>query len=76
MRIKLKPSPKEGDTRIISWLAFLPVTIGLDFRWFERVTVKQIYRIRWNKSCNELHWYNVTLDWCNVAFVDSNDVSG
>jgi len=69
MRIKLKPNPKEGDTRIISWFAILPVTIGLDFRWLERVTVKQIFRQRWYKSCN-------VLDWCDVAFCDSKDTNG
>jgi hypothetical protein len=54
--------PKEGDTRVREWFALLPVEISSEVRWFERVSVKQVYV----KST----YMGVAFYWHNVAFVD------
>ena len=65
MRLQLeewKPPPK---TKIQSWFAFWPVTIGLECRWLEMVTVE---RERWewisDGTDTTYYWYR------NVRFLD------
>jgi len=53
MRFRL---PKDGDERIITKFAWLPINIVENYRWLERVTVKQNY--------NEYH------GWMNMKFID------
>jgi len=54
---------QEGDSRIKSWFAIVPVEIGNEVRWFERVSVKQVY----NKS---IYGGRVVFYWADVEFVD------
>lgn len=58
-----KPQKNEGDTRIKTFFAFLPVIIWTDahieVRWFERVTVEQVLRYSWSESY-----------WNNLRFID------
>lgn len=44
MRWKHVSNPSQGDVKIKSWFAFLPVKIGDDYRWLERVTVEYHFR--------------------------------
>lgn len=43
MKLNHKPEPSHGDIRCKSYFAWLPVTIDLQTRWLEKVTVKQKY---------------------------------
>jgi hypothetical protein len=45
MRWNYKPPvyPKHADTRTREWFAWLPVTIGRETRWLERVKVLEVY---------------------------------
>ena len=43
MKFKIKPYPKHGDIRYKVFFAWLPITIGLETRWLEKVSIKQIY---------------------------------
>lgn len=54
--------PQNCDERTRSWFAWLPVTIGNERRWLERVTVRQRCRYFTNYFSGA---------WENIAFVDS-----
>lgn len=41
MRFLKKQKAKYGDTRVVSYFAFVPLTIGDETRWMEVVHVKQ-----------------------------------
>lgn len=36
--------PSEGERRTSTWFAFLPVTIGKETRWLEKVAVRQQWK--------------------------------
>lgn len=63
MRFKHKPYPKHGDIRYNVFFAWLPITIGLETRWLERVSVKQEYINNRNLRTFPLSSY-----WLNLAF--------
>lgn len=48
--------PREGETRVVTYFAFFPVTINHETRWLETVTVKEQY------------W--VSVGWTLFGFVD------
>lgn len=57
MIFKHKPSPKHGDIRYKVFFAWLPVRIGLETRWLERVSVKQLfYKSDHDRRCS--FWFN------------------
>lgn len=62
----IKIYPKHGDYRIKKFFAWLPVTIGLETRWLEKVTIRQQYF--------SLH-ANRTIDhfsgWMKCNFIDN-----
>ena len=39
-----KPSPKNGEIRVISKFALLPVAVGTEVRWLEKVVVEQTFK--------------------------------
>lgn len=69
MRFKEYTLPRNGDTRVVKFFAFLPVSVrkiisGRDIvytRWLENVTVKQRY-----KQDAEFH-----SNWENIEFIDT-----
>jgi len=45
---------RHGDRKIKTWFAFLPVTIGGETRWLEKVTVLYLYDEyveEWDRHC-------------------------
>lgn len=58
MRWRDKEPPKEGEERVKVFFAFLPVTIGRENRWLERVAVTQVYENRYGYS----QWRNMRFD--------------
>lgn len=58
MRFKHKPYPKDGDVRYEVFFAWLPIRIGLETRWLERVSVKQIY----NDNYYIPKWENISFE--------------
>lgn len=53
-----KHKPEDGDTRIKTKFAFLPIKIGDEVRWLEKVTVKQEYREGYDLSY-----------WADIEFI-------
>lgn len=58
------PKPIKGQTRVRSWFAWKPVTIGLEQRWLEKVTVLEMCRY-----CTRPHVGEVA-EWDKVKFID------
>lgn len=63
MRWKHKPSPKIGDTKIITKFLWLPLTLDGETRWLERVSIKvklKIYlselSLEWKGRWQPIHW--------------------
>lgn len=61
-----------GDTRVKSWFALLPVKIGNDLRWLEKVTVEYqlqiiIYDHYW---CGVFQGTTEEPEWVKIKFVD------
>lgn len=56
--------PKQGETRKRSWFAWKPVTIGLEQRWLEKVTVLEMCRYHTRPHVGEV------LIWDKVKFID------
>lgn len=52
----------EGDTRTLSFFALFPVTIDKETRWWEHVTVLQVYRYGYPKSRLDGDWYNLKFE--------------
>lgn len=48
--------PSYGDTKMRSWFAWLPVTVGNETRWLERVTVMYIYGTTCAKKWDSLYF--------------------
>ncbi len=73
---KPRPAPAVGDTRIVEKFAWWPVTvetetsslITVDWRWLERVTVKQVWKLPMPgvRSDGSPPWTN---GWVNVEFL-------
>lgn len=55
MKFKHKPHPKDVDVRYKVFFAWLPITIGLETIWLERISVKQTY-------------FCIASKWENIAF--------
>lgn len=73
MRIKLnknKQQYKHDDTRIIKKFAWIPITIGNDFRWLEIVIIKQHCYMEYD--CNEYGVFQSGLKWRNIGFIPSD----
>lgn len=70
MRFKHKPSPKDGDIRYKVFFAWLPVTIGLETRWLERISIKQEFHdsIANNKNIDYFSFRYRVREWINKAF--------
>lgn len=64
MRFQLEPYPEPGDTRIRSFFAFLPISIGMEGRWLEKVTILE--RFQQTSTPYEL-------EWTPVRFVDDTE---
>lgn len=58
------PKPIEGQTRVRSWFAWKPVTIGLEQRWLEKVTVLE------RCHCYSTFGGKVESEWNKVKFID------
>lgn len=48
--------PSYGDTKMRSWFAWLPVTVGNETRWLERVTVMYQYGTTAAKKWDSLYF--------------------
>lgn len=61
-----------GETRVKSWFAILPVRIGSDCRWLERVTVE--YKLTMRKYdyywCGRFTHSGHEFEWVQKRFVD------
>lgn len=69
MRRKLQPDPpkpKPGDIRRCTWFAWTPVTVGLEWRWLERVTVEEVCKYRRKPHVGEIPY------WVATKFVDDD----
>ena len=53
---------KEGDERIKTRFAFIPVVVGLEWRWLTKVTTKQKYM--W------VGYKEPFLCWEDIEFID------
>ena len=53
---------EEGSTRVRSWFALLPVTIGPETRWLERVAVEERQEFHVSDVCR--------VTWRQMRFVD------
>lgn len=49
----------DGDKRVSSWYALLPVRIGVEVRWLERVSVEWEYRYYTTGLNPRLRWEKV-----------------
>lgn len=60
--------PSLGEGRVKSWFALLPVRIGYETRWLERVTVRQEYA----RFCygNKSGGHNYRNEWSNEEFLN------
>lgn len=58
MRYKFKPSPKRGDTRIITKFLWFPTIIDEELRWMERVKILQQYRVLLYDKWRNYKWMN------------------
>lgn len=58
------PKPREGQTRVRSWFAWRPVTIGYEQRWLEKVTVLEVCRY------HSLPHIGKVPEWDKVKFID------
>ena len=65
----LKP-PREHDTRVRSWYAIWTVTIGLEWRQWEKVTVRQI--LKKVRKPTRIGFGVYVLEWTNVEFLDGH----
>jgi hypothetical protein len=65
MRFKktIPPILRGGERRVISYFAWIPVTIKnrevKETRWLERITVEQRFELGW---CDN--------EWCNIRFIN------
>lgn len=59
MKGKLKGIPDYGDERTITYFAWIPVSIGDEWRWLEFVTVRQIYRSTYPDYTLDGYWDSV-----------------
>ena len=64
MRFTRKPEPAEGDLRTVTEFAVLPLTIGQETRWLERVTCIE----RWGYTS---YGQDGSWGWEPIAFVDA-----
>lgn len=71
MRWKIVPEPKVGDRRIVSYFAWLPVGIGGEVRWLERVTIEQIYRREVRIDDQGYGYVFECGGWVNLDFMDN-----
>lgn len=58
------PKPRNRQTRVRSWFAWKPVTIGLEQRWLEKVTVLEMCRYGTLPHVGEVPI------WDKVKFID------
>ena len=63
MKINHAVMPEDGQERIIHKFALIPINIGRQTRWLERVSVKQKFKI---KNTYAEKWAR----WINVEFID------
>lgn len=62
MRVKYKKPTQLGETRIKTFFAIFPITIGTETRWLEKVTVEQEYsRIDFDQAPDM---------WLSIKFID------
>lgn len=66
MRIKHKIPPKSGETKVVTKFAFIPITIGYETRWLEKVTYKKKCRLVW---CYDIGLH-CSYEWENIEFID------
>lgn len=65
MKRNLKPRPKINSIRILEKFAWLPIEIGNEIRWLEKVRIEQIYLRKVDRvfiGC-----------WSNVKFLPKAD---
>jgi hypothetical protein len=63
MKWIMKPKPNVGDERIIEKFLLFPRCLNREWRWFERVRIKQVYdRNPWSDSRGEDNCW-VNKDW-------------
>ena len=65
MRWTVKPRPENGDIRVIEKFALLPVFVGHDARWLERVKVEQTF----SKTYVNYESYDCEC-WSNTRFLE------
>ena len=58
--------PEINDLRIVKKFALLPVTIGKETRWLEKVKIEQRYIVLQN-SCSES---GISNGWIDIKFMD------
>lgn len=64
-----KEHPKQGDTKIVEYFAILPVKVGLETRWFEKVKVLQKFV---ESTVSPLGEY-FTEYWSNIKFIEDEN---
>ena len=63
--LEKKRMPQEGDVRIKTFFAFLPIEIGYELRWFEKVKVRQVYTLTFHSFED-----GYSEEWLNHEFID------
>ena len=67
MRWKSEPESNVGDERVISSFLILPVKIGNETRWLEKVKIRQVLKASYTFEGGFVHLKKY---WDDVEFID------
>ena len=67
MRWKSEPKSKVGDERVITSFLILPVKIGNETRWLEKVKIRQVLKASYTFESGLPHLKEY---WDDIEFID------